>query len=135
MSSLHQAFQDGVIHINVSEGNSIEMNEAEVNSNVLDVAMLQQFKLKAGLKHFGKKGEEAVASELTQMHAMETYVPVDPESMTPQHKLEALNSQIFLIKNAMGVSNRACATMVVNRSAVLAIRKRIMLLLLYHWRE
>ena len=71
------------------------MTQTEVNSRLLGVAMLQQFSIKAGLKHFGKKGEEAVTSELTQMHDMQTYIPVDPETMTPQQKLEALNMLSF----------------------------------------
>ena len=95
VSSLRQAFEEGVTHINVSEGNSIEMTDTEINSHLLGVAMLQQFSLKAGLKHFVKKGEEAVTAELTQMHDMQTYIPVDPETMTPQQKSEALNSLIF----------------------------------------
>ena len=89
-------------HINVTEGDSIEMTQDEINAHVVGVAMLQQFSLKAGLKHFGKRGEEAVTSELTQMHDMHTYVPIDPESMTPQQKSETLNSLIFLPEKRNG---------------------------------
>ena len=59
-------------HINVTEGDSLEMTQEEINSHIVGVTMLQQFSLKAGLKHFGKKGEKAVASELTQIHNMQT---------------------------------------------------------------
>ena len=71
------------------------MTQTEVNSHLLGVAMLQQSSLKAGLKHFNKKGEEAVTSELTKIHTMQTYVPVDPKTMIPQQKSEALNLLIF----------------------------------------
>jgi len=109
VSSLQQAFQEGVTHINVTEGDSIEMTQDEINAHVVGVAMLQQFSLKAGLKHFGKGGEEAVTSELTQMHDMHTYVPIDPESMTPQQKSETLNSLIFLTEKRNGdVKSRMC---------------------------
>ena len=96
VSSLQQTFQEGVTHINVTEGDSLEMTQDEINSHIVGVAMLQQFSLKAGLKHFGKKGEEAVTSELTQMYDRHTYEPIDPETMTHQQKSEALNSLIFL---------------------------------------
>ena len=76
ISTIQQAFADGVAHINVSDGDSIEMTQEEIYKHVVGVALLQQFSLKAGLKHFGKKSEEAVSSELTQMHAMTTYEPV-----------------------------------------------------------
>ena len=55
VSSLKQAFEDGVTHINVSDGNLIEMTEIDVNSHAIGVAMLQQFRIKTGIKYFGKK--------------------------------------------------------------------------------
>ena len=73
------------------------MMEEEVISHALGIVMFKQFCRKAGLKWFGKKGEEAVSSELTQMHDMEIYVPVDFGTMTPQQKSETLNLLIFLI--------------------------------------
>ena len=52
ISSLQQGFQEGVTApINVSEGDSLEMTQEEINSHILGVAMLQQFSLKAGLEH------------------------------------------------------------------------------------
>ena len=65
--------------------------------------------VKAGLRHFGKKGKEAVTSELTQMHDMHTYEPIDPENMTEQQKSEALNSLIFPTEKHNGdVKPRMC---------------------------
>ena len=58
VSSLKQEYQDGVTHINVSERDSIEMTQTEGNTHLLGVAMIQQFSLKAGLKHFGKRGKK-----------------------------------------------------------------------------
>ena len=96
-------------HINVTEGDSLEMFQEEMNAHVVGVAMLQQFSLKAGLKHFGKKGEEAVTSELTQMHDVHMYETIDPATMTPQQKSEALNSLIFLTEKRNGdVKSRMC---------------------------
>ena len=89
-------------YINVSEGDSLEMSQLDIDTSLIGVAMLQQFSLKAGLRHFGKKSEDAVAAELTQMHAMDTHVPVYPETMTVQQKADALNSLIFLTEKRDG---------------------------------
>ena len=97
------------MHINVSEGDSLETSQEDINSHLVGVAMLQQFSLKAGLRYFGKKDEEAVTSDLTQMHDMETYVPTNPESITPQQKADALNLLIFLTEKQDGcVRSRMC---------------------------
>ena len=114
-------------HINVTEMGSINMSQEEINSHILGVAMLQQFSLKAGLKHFGKKGAEAVTSELTQRHDMHTYEPIDPDTMTRQQKSEALNSLIFLTEKRNGdVKSRMCGDgSVVNKDTVQDTRKRI----------
>ena len=93
----------------MSEGDSIKMTQEEINSHILGVVMLQQFSLKAGLKHFEKKSEEAVTSELTQMHDMHTHEAIDPETMTRQQKSEALNSLIFLTEKRNGtIKSRMC---------------------------
>ena len=55
VSSLQQAFQEGVTHINVSEEDSLKMTQEEINSHVLGVAILQQFSLKASLNSFPSK--------------------------------------------------------------------------------
>ena len=102
ISSLHQVSQDGVIYINVSEGNSIEMSKTNINSHGIGVAILQQWSLKADLKHFDKTGKDTVVSELTLMHDMETYIPIHSDSMAPQPKMEVLNSLIFLTEEHNG---------------------------------
>ena len=58
--------------------------------------MVQQFGLKAGVATFGDRAKTAVTKELTQLRDMKTYVPVDPDNMTPQQKQEVLNLLIFL---------------------------------------
>jgi hypothetical protein len=82
VSTIQQAFEDGVTHINVSDGDSLKMTQEKINAHICGVALLQQFSLKAGLKHFGKKDEEGVTSELTQMHKMAMYEPVEPETLS-----------------------------------------------------
>ena len=41
VSSLQQAFQEGMTHINVFEGDSLKMTQEEINSHIVGVAMLQ----------------------------------------------------------------------------------------------
>ena len=48
----------------MTEGDSLEMTQEEINPHIVGVAMLQQFS----------------TSELTQMHGMHTYEPIDPTS-------------------------------------------------------
>ena len=72
--------------------------------------MAQHFSIRAGLKKFGRKGEKAVSNELTQLHTMSTYYPVDPTTLTKKQKLDALNSLMFLIEKRNGeIKARACA--------------------------
>ena len=44
--------------------------------------MAQHFSVRSGLKRFGDQGEKAVIKDLTQLHNMHTYDPVDPKNLT-----------------------------------------------------
>ena len=86
------------------------MSEEQIAEHVLGVIMVQQFSLKSGMAKFGNCAKTAVTKELTQLHDMETYVPMDPDKMTRQQKAEALNSLIFLTKKRDGrIKSRSCA--------------------------
>jgi hypothetical protein len=86
------------------------MSESEMMEHVLGVALVQQFSLKAGLKKFGPRGEKAVTKELTQLHDMVTYIPMDPREMTKEQRMDALASLIFLTEKRNGtIKARACA--------------------------
>jgi hypothetical protein len=41
VSTIQQAFEDGVTHINVSDGNSLEMTQEEIYEHICGVALLQ----------------------------------------------------------------------------------------------
>ena len=72
--------------------------------------MAQNFSIRAGLKKFGSKGEKSVSNELTQLHTMSTYYPVDPTTLTKNQNLDALNSLMFLIEKWNGeIKARACS--------------------------
>jgi hypothetical protein len=71
---------------------------------------MMQYSIKAGLKHFGKKGESAVTKELKQLHDMETFKPVDGSKLTKEEKAKAIASLMFLKEKRDGtVKGRACA--------------------------
>ena len=93
---------DGTIHINLQDSPTLIMSEEEKMEHVLGIIMIQQFSLKAGLKEFGTKGEEAVTKELKQQHDMETYFPLDPTSLSKQDRADALSSLMFLTQKRDG---------------------------------
>ena len=68
----------------------------------MGVALAHVFGLKAGLKEFGQKGEKAVSKELVQLQDMNTYIPVDPSTLTREQKVEALASLLFLTQKRNG---------------------------------
>jgi hypothetical protein len=66
--------------------------------------------MKKGLKHFQKKGVEALMAEMSQLHYRETIKPVFADSMTREQKLQALRYLMFLRENRCGrIKARGCA--------------------------
>ena len=70
------------MHVNVQDPASFVHNEAEALEEIMGTAMAQYFSIRAGLMKFGSKGEKAVRNELTKLHTMSNYYPVDPTSLT-----------------------------------------------------
>jgi hypothetical protein len=52
--------------------------------------------MNAGIKKFKAKGEAGVTKELTQMHDMNIFHPIEVESLTYDEKKKALSSLMFL---------------------------------------
>ena len=48
--------------------------------------ILTQYSVAAGLKKFGQRGEEAVTSEFSQLHSMDTMTPLDAGKLTDEQK-------------------------------------------------
>jgi len=63
--------------------------------------------LKKGLKIFGKKGEDAVTHEFTQMHMLNVYSPLSASSLSRKDKKKALSSLILLKEKSDGTI-KAC---------------------------
>ena len=71
------------VHINAERlsEETFSMSKDKTRDHVLGVIMAETFSLKAGLKKSGEKMEKAVMKELNQHHAMDIYVPVNPDSL------------------------------------------------------
>ena len=98
------------MHVNVQDPASFVHNEAEALEEILGIAMAQHFIIRAVLNKFGSKGEKSVINDLTQLHTMSTYYPVDSTTLTKKQKLDALNYLMFLIEKRNGkIKARACS--------------------------
>jgi hypothetical protein len=58
--------------------------------------LMTQYNLKPGLRKFGKRGETAAISELTQLHVMDTWTVMDPTKLTREDRTKALSLLLFL---------------------------------------
>jgi hypothetical protein len=71
--------------------------------------IMMQLSLKAGLKKWGKRGEESAMKEMKQMHDLQAFFPRDPKTMTREQRIKALSSLIFLKEKASGeIKSRTC---------------------------
>jgi hypothetical protein len=79
----------------------------------------KQYGLKAGLKRFGSHGDSAVTKELTQLHTLNCFLPLDPRTLTCDDHRNALTSLMFLTEKRTGeVKACACANGSVQRQHV-----------------
>jgi hypothetical protein len=95
---------------------TISQNDTEVlckppyqgSQNILQAVALTQYHVKKGLKVFGKKGADAVLSELQQVHDLEVLDPVS--NLTEDEKAAALEYLMFLSEKRDGrIKARGCA--------------------------
>ena len=72
--------------------------------------LTEQMSLRRGLKHFKKKGLEALMAEMSQLHYRKTIKPTFADSMTRQQKSQALRYLMFLKEKRCGrIKARGCA--------------------------
>ena len=88
----------GVLHFNFNEDTPCptEMTEEQSDAYIVGVILAHQYSLEKGLELFDEKIDTAVTKELTQIHNMETYEPVDPKTMTYAYINKALASLLFI---------------------------------------
>jgi hypothetical protein len=68
-----------------------------------------QYNLKPGLKKFGIGGLDASLKELTSLHVMDTWTPMEAERLSREQRMRALSSLLFLKEKRTGdVKGRAC---------------------------
>ncbi len=107
-------YKGGTIHITVDSGHDAN-HPSPINPDPLmhilgstmlhytnlkahAVAFTQSYSLKAGLKKFGKVGETAAVTKLTQLHTYETYHLVHDKSLSPAERKQALLSLMNIIE-------------------------------------
>ena len=74
------------------------------------VFLTEQMSAKAGLKKFGKKGAEAIVTEMEQLHYRNVIQPIHGKDMTREEKRRALQYLMFLKQKRCGkIKARGCA--------------------------
>jgi hypothetical protein len=58
-------------------------------------SFIQTYSFKAGIKQFGKRGEEAAMSEVKQLHDRITFELIDPSNLKNKELEVAMESLIF----------------------------------------
>jgi hypothetical protein len=75
-----------------------------------------QYSLKAGLKHFGERGETVVSKELKQFNVYNVFKPLYADELSDEDKSKALTLLIFLREKQDGsIKARSCANGSVQR--------------------
>ena len=102
-------YKGGTLHINVQDHASFTYDGSAALEEIIGVETAQHFSVRSGLKHFGDLGEKAVSKQITQLHNMYTYDPVDTKNLTKKTIMDKLNSLMLLIEKRNGaVKAQAC---------------------------
>ena len=64
--------------------------------------LLIKYNLKPGLQKFGTRGEKAALKEMTQLHIMDTWTPMDAGKLSREQRMRALSSLLFLKEKRTG---------------------------------
>ncbi|KAL7464347.1 hypothetical protein ACHAXS_004676 [Conticribra weissflogii] len=85
------------------------MDELEITEHIIGV-VFTQYSLRAGLRRFKEKGEQAIKQELQQLHDMDVFVPVPESNLSADQKRKALSTVTFIKeKRDKRVKGRVCA--------------------------
>ena len=95
--------------MNMGYAEDYKTPDEEVNYHIIGVLLSQKFSLMYFLRKFINPGEKASAKELTQLHDMKTFVPLDSKKLTIEERLKALLSLMFLVEKRYGtIKDRTC---------------------------
>ena len=72
------------------------MTSEQLDAHLLGVALITQYNIKKGRELFGKKADDAILEELTEIDSFETYQPLHENTLTREQKLKALEALFFL---------------------------------------
>ncbi len=64
--------------------------------------LMVQYNLKPGLRKFGSRGEEAAVKELSQLHIIDTWMPMEASKLSCEQRMCALSSLLFLKEKQTG---------------------------------
>jgi hypothetical protein len=64
--------------------------------------MMTQYNLKPDLRKFGTRGVTAAVKELTQLHIMDTLMPLEASKLSREQRMHALSSLLFLKEKRTG---------------------------------
>ena len=98
-------YADGVINLCMEALESDMrhvMADWEVEEHILGLVMVQQYSIKKGVELFGERAEAATLKELTQLHDMDTYVPLFAGDLTKEERRKALEAFFFLVEKRNG---------------------------------
>ena len=94
---------------NSETGDVLPMTKEDHDTYIISV-ILTQYSHNNGLKEFCKRGEEAVVKELSSLKDMDTFFPIDAETLTKEQTVRAISSLLFLNEKRDGTGKgRACA--------------------------
>ena len=101
----------GTSHVNVhnDEAPLHSMDDEDYMLYILGVVMVQHFILNKGLKEFGDRAKEATMKEITQIHDIDMYRPLDASTLTWEQRKRALSYLLFLVEKRSGdIKGRIC---------------------------
>ena len=84
--------------MNTGDAEEYSMSAEGMDYHTIGVVLSQKLILKAGLKKFGKPGDKSSVEELTQLHDMKTFIPLDPKKLTRKDRIKSLSSLMFLVE-------------------------------------
>jgi hypothetical protein len=95
---------------NVNRWNDASLTCYGTSDHWLDGVIHTQHNIHQGLKLFGKAGEDAITTELKQLHQRQVLEPMHSHALTDREKGDALPYLMFLKKKHTGqIKGRGCA--------------------------
>jgi hypothetical protein len=86
----------GQRHADVTLPTISDVDDVEPDWDLVTFVCISQLSMKAGLKKFGKQGEEAATKELSQLHLRYTFESIDPKKLSPKESKRIMESHMFL---------------------------------------